>query len=131
MRLAVERDVALLHRLQQRRLGLGRRAVDLVRQQQLAEDRPAVDDEAAGLEVEQVGADDVARQQVGRELDAAELQAQARREGLRQQRLGRARRAFEQHMAAAEQRHQHQVDGVGLADHGLGDLRADAVGQRS
>jgi hypothetical protein len=33
------RHLALLHRLQQRGLGLGRRAVDLVGQQQVGEDR--------------------------------------------------------------------------------------------
>ena len=70
--------VPLLHRLQQGGLGLGRRAVDLVGQQQLAEDRPAGQGEAAGLEVEQVGADDVAGHQVGRELDAAEIEPERR-----------------------------------------------------
>ena len=69
---------ALLHRLQQRRLRLGRRAVDLVGEQQLGEDRALRQRERVGLEVEQVGAEDVARHQVGRELDAPELQRQAR-----------------------------------------------------
>ncbi len=98
MGLAVQRDMALLHRLQQRGLRLGRGAVDLVRQQQLAEDRPAADHEAGRLEIELVGADNVARQEIGRELDAPELQPQARREALRQQRLGCAGWTFEQHM---------------------------------
>ena len=103
MRLAVDGDRALLHRLQQRRLGLGRGAVDLVGQQQLAEDRPARQREAAGLEVEQVGADDVARHQVGRELDAAEVQAEGAGEALGEEGLGRARRALQQDVAAGEQ----------------------------
>jgi hypothetical protein len=40
MALAVERHAPLLHRLEQRGLGLGRGAVDLVGEQQLVEDRP-------------------------------------------------------------------------------------------
>ena len=39
-RLAVDGDLALLHRLQQRRLGARRGAVDLVGQHDLGEDRP-------------------------------------------------------------------------------------------
>ena len=39
-RFALDADLAFLHGLQQRRLGLGRRAVDLVGQQQVGEDRP-------------------------------------------------------------------------------------------
>ena len=103
MGLAVDRHRALLHRLEQRRLGLGRGAVDLVGEQQFAEDRPAGQREGAGLEVEQVGADDVARHQVGRELDAAELEPQRAGETVGEQGLGGARRAFEQDVAAGEQ----------------------------
>ena len=90
---------------------------------------PLIRVKVAGLEVEQVGAEDVARHQVGRELDAAELQVERAGEALGQEGLGRARRAFQQDVAAGEQRGQHQVDGLGLADHGLGDLGADAVGE--
>ena len=53
----------------------------------------------------------------------------ALREAVRQQGLGRARRPFEQDVAAGEQRHQHQVDRLGLADHGLGDLGSDRLGE--
>ena len=130
VRLAIQRDAALLHGFQQRRLGLGRGAVDFVRQQQFAEDRPLRHGEAAGLEVEQVDAQDVARHQVGRELYAAELQPQTARKGLRKQRLGYARRTFQQDMAAREQGSEQQVDRVGLADHGLGHLGPQCVAER-
>ncbi len=127
--LAVDGDVALLHRLQERGLGLGRRAVDLVGQQQLAEDRPARQREGRSLEVEEVGPDDVARHQVGRELDAAVVQPERAGEALGEEGLGGAGRAFQQHVAARHQRGQHQIDGVGLADHRLADLRTYAVGE--
>ena len=72
-------DRALLHRLEQRRLRLGRGAVDLVGEHDVGEDR-------ARLELETpcaprsssamiVRADDVGRHQVGRELDARKRQS--------------------------------------------------------
>ena len=48
-------------------------------------------------------ADDVARHQVGRALDALKAAAEAARERLRQQRLAEARRALHQHVAARDQ----------------------------
>ena len=44
---AVDGHAPLLHRLEQRRLGLGRRAVDLVAQEHVREDRPGAEDELA------------------------------------------------------------------------------------
>ena len=46
MRMTVDRDLALVHRLQQRRLRLRRRAVDLVSEQNIGEDGPALELEA-------------------------------------------------------------------------------------
>ena len=66
----VDRDLALLHHFEQRRLGLGARTVDLVGEHDVGEDRPGVELEGAGLLVVDRDAGDVARQQVGRELDA-------------------------------------------------------------
>ena len=68
----------LLHRLQQRRLGLGRGAVDFIRQQQVAKDGARLKTQflAAAAIDEHLGAHDVGRQQVGRELDPRELQVQ-------------------------------------------------------
>ena len=122
--LAVDGDRALLHRLEQGRLGLGRGAVDLVGEQQLAEDRAAGQGELAGLEVEQVGAEDVARHQVRGELDAAEIEPEHPREALGEEGLGRARRPFEQDVARGEEGDQHQLDRLVLADDGLGHVAA-------
>ena len=129
MRGAVEGDRVLLHGLEQRGLGLRRRAVDLVGEQQVAEDRPARQRELAGLEVVDVRADDVARHQVRRELDAPEGDAERPREAARGHRLGRARRAFQQDMPAGEQRGQHQVDRIGLPGDRLADLCPDPCRQ--
>ena len=59
--LAADRDLALLHHFEQRALHLGRRAVDLVGQQQVGEDRAERGVELAGLLVVDPRADQVGR----------------------------------------------------------------------
>ena len=73
--LPADRDLLLLHHLQQRALHLRRRPVDLVGQQQVGEHRPERDLELAAALVVDAGADDVGRHQVRGELDAVELPA--------------------------------------------------------
>src|SRR5690606_764304 len=85
--------------------------------------------ELAGLEVEQVGTEDVARQQVGRELDAPEIEPGGGGEALREERLGGTRRPFEQHVALRDERDQQVLDRLLLADDGLADFGADGVGE--
>ena len=70
--LAVDGDAALLHRFQQGGLGLGGRAVDLVGQQDVAEDRARPEVERDGARIEDGRADDVGRHQVRGELDPPE-----------------------------------------------------------
>src|SRR6059036_3218842 len=119
-RLALQRRLAFLHRLEERGLGLRRGAVDLVREEDVREDRAPSEDEVARLAVEHVRPRDVRGQQVRRELDTAEREAQARREGLRDQRLGQPRDVFDQEMTVAEDRPEHSFqDGALADDHGL------------
>src|SRR6516225_698507 len=125
MRPAVERDLALLHRLEEGRLGLGRGAVDLVGEQHLGEDRPARQRESVSLEVEDVRADDIAGHEIGRELDPLELEPGARGEGPREKRLPDARHAFEQHVPPGEQAHHQQVDVLLLTDYDGADACED------
>ncbi len=125
---AVDRDLALFHRLEQRRLRPRRHPVDLVDEQQVGEDRPLVQREGARRHVEDVGADDVGGHQVGRALHALELQAHDARERADRQRLGQARNAFEQRVPAADDRQQQQVDHLGLPDDDLGELAAGLAG---
>ena len=118
-------DVPLLHRLQQRGLGAGRGAVDLVGHQQAGEDRAFHEAEgaaAAAALVEDLGAEDVGRHQVGRELDAAPVEAQRPGGGFDQLGLGEARRADQQGVAAGEDCGQDEFDHAFLAEHDLADL---------
>ena len=94
---AVDRHLILLHRLEQRRLRLWRRAVDLVGEDHVRENRPGNEANltAAGGAVlfDYLGADDVRGHQVRRELDAVEFQVDRLRERLDQEGLGEARHA--------------------------------------
>ena len=69
-----------------------------------------------------VGAGDVGRHQVGRELDALEDQSQRLRHGAHQQRLGRAGQTGDQAVAADEQRDHHLLHHFFLADNHSPDL---------
>jgi hypothetical protein len=121
----------LLHRLQQGRLRLGRRAVDLVGQDDVAEDRAGHEDQMAaagvGILLDDVRPRDVGRHQVGRELDAGELEVQHLGQGVDDQGLGQAGHARDDAVAAHEERDQHLLDHVVLADDQLAQLAHDAV----
>ena len=119
---ALDADLTFLHGLQQRGLGLGWRPVDLVGQQQVGEHRPGAKLEFGCARVIHQRTGDVAGHQVRGELHALELQLQRGREGAHQQRLGDAGNAFEQHVAAAQQRDDQTADHRVLPDDRLGDL---------
>ena len=78
MRLTTGGDATFLHGLQQRRLGLGRGAVDLIGEHDVCKDRPADKPERAlpggVILLEDVTAGDIGRHQVGRKLDARKAQ---------------------------------------------------------
>ena len=128
---AADRDLPLLHRFQQRRLRLRRRAVDFVGQDHVRKNRPRQEPQLAlagrAVLFDDVGARDVGRHQVGRELDAAEREIQRPGQRAHQQRLGQPGHAFQQAMPAAEQRDQHLLDHVVLADDHAGKLLLDLL----
>ena len=71
-------------------------------------------------------AGDVRGHEVGRELDALELQVENLRDGFDEQRLGQSRRAGDEAMAAGKKRDQHLLDHFLLADDDLGKFGFDA-----
>ncbi len=115
---AGHRDVMLLHRLEQRRLGARARAVDLVGHQELGEhralDEPEVPLAAGGL-FKHLGAENVGGHQVGGELDAPRVEAEHGSHGVHELRLGEAGHADEQRMAAAQHGDQRLLDHLVLA----------------
>ena len=128
---AVDADLTFLHRLEQRRLRLRRRAVDLVGEHEVREHRTGSEDEigTARRGAQRHRAGEVRRKHVGGELHAAEVDAERPRERVGEQGLGDARHSFEQHVTADRRRGEQHVDDMVLADHHLRDLGDDAVPQ--
>ena len=120
MGVVADRHLPLLHHLEQRRLHLGRRAVDLVGEQEVAEDRAFLGVEAAGVGAVDACADEVARHEIRRELHAPERAAEHRGGGLDRQRLGEAGDALDQEVASRDEAHEHALEHLVLArDHAL------------
>ena len=117
VRLRVDRDLPLLHALQQGRLRLRRCAVDLVAEHDVGEHRAGAELEVAALLVEHVHAGDVGGQHVGRELDAPERAVDRPSHRLGEHRLADAGHVLDQQVSFGDQRNQRQADlGVLAAD---------------
>ncbi len=124
---AAHRDLAFAHRLKQRGLHLGRRAVDLVGKQDRVEDGAGLELEAAILGAPDFRASEVRGQQVGGELHACKVRFQARGQGTDGGGLGESGSAFDQQMAIGEQGDQQAFHQRGLAD----DLAREVIAQRA
>ena len=98
----VHRHLTFLHGLEQRRLGLRRSAVDLVGEQEVREDRAGPELEVRLALVPDRGARDVRRKQVGRELDAGEVEAGGPGEGSCRHGLGEPWDVLQQDVAVGE-----------------------------
>jgi hypothetical protein len=124
---AVERDLPVAHGLQRRRLRARRRAVELVGQQHVREDRAA-----AQLEGLRIGrrphaqTEPVRWQQVAGELHACEASADRARQRLGQRGLARPRHVLEQHASLGQEVHQARLD-----HHALAAQRALDVGDQA
>lgn len=118
-RVRVDRHLELAHALEEARLRAGNRAVDLVRQEHIAHHGAGVKHELPRLLVIDREPRHVRGQEVRRELNAAELPADAPRERLRHQRLAEARHVLQEHMPARQERHRHQLERPPLAHHHL------------
>ncbi len=127
---AVMGDLAFGHGFEQRALGLGRGAVDLVGQHHLREDRSAMEAELAGVAHEHRNADQVGGQQVARELHALVLQAERAGQRMRKRSLAHAGQVFEQQVAAGQHARQRQANLARLAKHDAAEL-ALGFGERS
>src|SRR4051794_1459395 len=130
---AVHRHLVFLHRLEQGRLRLRRRAVDLVGEDHVGKDRPGDEADLAApadpVLLDHFGADDVRRHQVRRELDAVELQVNRLRQAFDQQRFRQPRHAAEQHVSAGEKRGQDLLNHRLLADNRAAELVSQPAGE--
>jgi hypothetical protein len=80
-----------------------------------------------GVFLNDVCAGDVGGHQVGRELDAVELELEHLGQRLDQQGLRQTRHPDDETVAADKERLQHQLDDVGLADDALAELGDDLL----
>src|SRR5262249_13834749 len=117
-------------RLEQRGLRARRGAVDLVREDEVREDRARLEAEPVaavrGL-LQDARADDVRRHEVRRELDALEGEVEGRRQGLDQRRLADARSALGEGVPLGEQREEQELGGLLLAQEAVGELASQAL----
>ena len=121
-------DLVFFHRLEQRRLSLGRRAVDLVGEHHVGHDRPSAELELARPLIVDRDTGHVRRQQIGRELDALERAARGARQTLGEHRFAHAGHVFDQQVPSRGESDDGLL-GLGvLADQDLFD-RADQVPQ--
>ena len=116
MGLAADRHLALLHHLEQRALHLRRRAVDLVGEKQVREDRAERRLELAVLLVVDPRADEVGGHEIGRELDPLEVAVDRPGDGLDREGLREPGHALDEEVAAREQAHDDPLEHVVLAD---------------
>jgi hypothetical protein len=119
VRNSVDGDRGLAHRFEQRGLGLRARAVDLVGQNHVGEQRAGLKGEVgAGPAVDHLrggDAQDVAGQQVAGELDTLEAGVDGAGQRVGQRGLAHARHVFQQQMAAGDQRFHGASHYLGLA----------------
>src|SRR5437879_12866439 len=120
----------LLHRLDQRRLGPGRGAVDLVGEDQLRKNRPGVELEGGALAVVYGYADDVGREHVAGELDAVEIQTEELCKHLGEGGLADAGQVLAQQVPAREQARERETDLALLAGNDFSRLLYDALNER-
>jgi hypothetical protein len=126
---AVDGHLPLGHGLEQRRLRLRHRAVDLVDEDDVGEDRTGPELEVTHLLVEDGQARDVGRLQVRRALDAGRDRLLDRlRDRAREHRLGGARDVLEQDVALTDQRGEHESDLLALAADGDFDVVEEELG---
>src|SRR5262249_34121110 len=108
-------------------LSARRRAVDLVGEDDVGDDRARPELELALLLVVEVDAGDVGGHHVRRELDALEAAPNRPRDRLRQRGLAYARHVLEEDVPVGKEGYKDQVDSVVLADHDAGYVRLHSI----
>lgn len=125
--LAFDADLVFGHGFEQGALRAGRGAVDFVGEEDVREDWAFVEFEFLLALMIDRNAEDVGRQNVGRELNTLELRVDGGGEGFGECGLASAGIIFEQNVAAAREGGQEFADGRALAANDRFDIVGDAV----
>ena len=123
--LIADGHLPLLHRLEQRALHFCGRAVDFVGEDEVAENGALLRGEHTLARVVNKRADEIRREQIGRELDAPEARLDRRGERLHREGLRKAGHAFEQDVPIREQADEQAVHEIFLPDDDAPDLLLD------
>ena len=115
--LVADRHLAFLHRLQERALHLGGRAIDLVGEEYACDDRSRADVEGSARGTVDLGADQVGRKQVGGELDALEGKVESRRDRANGSGLGEAGHALDEDVSSRQERDDQPLQKASLTNH--------------
>ena len=121
---AANGDGVLLHRFEQRALGLGRRAVDLVGEHDVGKDRPLAEGELL-LVIDHRRPEDVGGHQIGRELHPRELEREGVGDGAHEERLAQPGHPLQERVRADQQAGQGPVDDLAVTDDDLSYLFAE------
>src|SRR5690554_1094556 len=122
-----DRHLPLLHRLEERALDLGGRAVDLIGEDEVREDRPAPSRELSCALIVDHRADHIGGEEIRRELNAAKIGLDRLRERIHHQGFGEARHALDEDMASDQKADEDPLDHLVLADNGALHFFADSV----
>ncbi|MFT6863636.1 MAG: hypothetical protein ACJAVK_002197, partial [Akkermansiaceae bacterium] len=122
-----EGDFALLHRFEEGALDLGGGAVDLVGEEEVGKDGAFVSAEVTGLFVEDLGAEDIGREEVDGELDALEVEMEGLGDGVDEEGLGESGHAFEEEVPGGQEGDDGALDDDILTDDDLANAIADVL----
>ena len=117
-----DRDLLFLHRLEQRRLDLCRRAIDLVGENDVREDWTFLDEKLSCRLIIDLRTDNVSREQVGCKLNPAERRADGFGERAHGERFRETRHTLEEYVTSGEEADQQPVDHIVLTDDATRDL---------
>src|SRR5262249_26459697 len=121
MRSALHRDIAFLHGFEKSGLRFWRRAVDFVRQNNVREYRPTDKFQGAStgraIFLDDLGAGNIGRHQIRRELNALERKIQNVGNGANQQSLGQSGNTGDDRMSSYEKREEDLFDNFILTDY--------------
>src|SRR6185436_6315474 len=100
---------------EERRLRARARAVDLVREEHVREDRPLAEDELRGALVVDGDAHHIAGEQIRCKLHASEIAADGARQGTSEGGLADAGDVLDEEVAPCEERDERELDSVSLS----------------
>ena len=120
MRPVSDGHLALLHGLEECRLHLGSRSVDLIGQDEVGKDGSLAHGELARVGVVDLGTHQIRRQQVGSELQAVELRVNGLRHAGDSQGLGQTRDTLKQNVPTRQETEGQALDEALLANDHLG-----------